>query len=343
MTVYEALANNRSGALILRLMAAGAVFWAHMSQALALNDASFNILGETFPLADIGLLIFFGLSGVLIAVTGDNSSFRKFAIRRIKRIWPGLIFMVLVTGLFLAPLIASKEGMAIWKFFGLERHLGLEYLASPLYIFATSPGSFNGLVVNQNMPGGFNGSLWTIPIEIQCYVISVLVSRLINNADVRARLRYWIATSCYLLMLASPFIGESIDFHCLGLVAAFFYGSAIANRSFGAWSTVAGLGLPLLLGLLISPDFGVSVVAILAPIFAIASAGVVTILGRLPVEIKSDLSFGLYLWHYPIVQTLWAGWHDVASPLALAMWAILLSGIAAFVSWHLVEKKYLKL
>jgi peptidoglycan/LPS O-acetylase OafA/YrhL len=342
MTVYEALAKNRSGALILRLIAAGAVFWAHASQALALNYASFNLFGETFPAAEIGLLIFFGLSGILIAATGDKLSFREFAIRRIKRIWPGLTFMVLVTGLFLGPLIASKEGMAVGKYFGLERHLGLEYLASPFYIFATSPGAFTGLVINPNMPGGFNGSLWTIPIEIQCYVASVLVSRLIQNANLRAQLRYWIATSCYVLMLANPFMGEFFNGQALGLVAAFFYGSAIASKSFSAFSTVAGLGLPLILGLLISPNAEVSIAAILAPIFAIASAGVVRILGRLPVEIKSDYSFGLYLWHYPIIQTLWVGWHDVASELTIAFWAIMFSGIAAFVSWHFVEKKFLK-
>lgn len=55
-----------------------------------------------------------------------------------------------------------------------------------------------------------------------------------------------------------------------------------------------------------------------------------------------DLSYGLYIWHFPVLQLLVLNglfrpnpWNALAIGMALAM-------SMAFLSWHLVEKRFLK-
>jgi peptidoglycan/LPS O-acetylase OafA/YrhL len=54
-----------------------------------------------------------------------------------------------------------------------------------------------------------------------------------------------------------------------------------------------------------------------------------------------DLSYGVYLWHFPIIQLLVA-WHAFdAQPWTLVAVAVVLALSAALLSWHLVERRFL--
>lgn len=129
-----------------------------------------SILGE------VGLFLFFSLSGILIANASKRTDFPSFVRNRIRRIFPALITMVIITGLIFGPVFAIAEGMSLQEYFGFSRHLGLEYLLTPIYIFVASPGAFDGLLVNSNMKSALNGSLWTIPVELQSYLLAGLIT-----------------------------------------------------------------------------------------------------------------------------------------------------------------------
>jgi peptidoglycan/LPS O-acetylase OafA/YrhL len=53
-----------------------------------------------------------------------------------------------------------------------------------------------------------------------------------------------------------------------------------------------------------------------------------------------DFSFGIYIWHFPIIQLL--GHFNLFSNQLLGTLLLLVSvGSMAFLSWHLIEKKFL--
>ncbi|MBL4884656.1 MAG: acyltransferase [Planctomycetaceae bacterium] len=54
-----------------------------------------------------------------------------------------------------------------------------------------------------------------------------------------------------------------------------------------------------------------------------------------------DLSYGIYVYHYPILQTLIAIGLFSAMPFATAMLAVVLTVFAGLASWHWIEKPFL--
>ncbi len=58
---------------------------------------------------------------------------------------------------------------------------------------------------------------------------------------------------------------------------------------------------------------------------------------------SGDYSYGLYLYAWPIQQLLVMNFGDRLQPTTLFAWAFVATFIAAFVSWHLIEKPCLRL
>ncbi len=144
----------------LRLLAAMMVLYSHQyallghAQPPALPGVSFG---------ELGVCIFFSISGYLVTqIWTRDPNVIRFAAKRFLRIWPGLFiatcFCALVIGLIATDLP--------W----------LAYLRSPeMHGYFTSlrmkmqfslPGVFLGIP----FPRAINGSLWTIPPEVSCYI-----------------------------------------------------------------------------------------------------------------------------------------------------------------------------
>lgn len=58
---------------------------------------------------------------------------------------------------------------------------------------------------------------------------------------------------------------------------------------------------------------------------------------------KTDLSYGIYLYGWPVQQLLLKYFPNAFSPLTLFAAALPLTCACAYASWHLVEKPFLKL
>jgi peptidoglycan/LPS O-acetylase OafA/YrhL len=55
-----------------------------------------------------------------------------------------------------------------------------------------------------------------------------------------------------------------------------------------------------------------------------------------------DFSYGVYIVHFPIVQVLVALGLAAMNPAIFLIVGLLLIGLAGFLMWHLVEKRFLK-
>lgn len=112
--------------------------------------------------------LFFIISGYLILQSRErSSSTRSFLVKRILRIYPGFLAACVLTVFFFGPMGASSQAAYwarldpfefIWKTVLLERPEGY-----PTFLKA-SYGS-----------GSMNGSLWSIPYEFGCYLLTALL------------------------------------------------------------------------------------------------------------------------------------------------------------------------
>jgi peptidoglycan/LPS O-acetylase OafA/YrhL len=153
---------------LLRLFAASQVAYIHVAENLQVELTGwFLLLREAlkyFP----GVPIFFVISGFLISASLDrNPDLRNYAINRFLRIYPGLWVATLVT-LLLMLLFGNNIWHAISSSSDSAFYIVSKWLAAQVTI-----GQFynpHPLKANYGV-GHLNGSLWTIPVELQFYLL----------------------------------------------------------------------------------------------------------------------------------------------------------------------------
>lgn len=316
MTLASALGPDRANNLdLLRLILAAAVIISH-AWPLAYGPGAVEPLKALtgHSLGAWAVVGFFFLSGLLIAPSAERSSAARFWQARARRILPGLGVALLVTlalaalsGATLSPSIAATYWLRGIALVSLEHHL---------------PGAF----ANAPLPGVANGPLWSLAHEVLAYALCFVAVRL-------GMLRYLLGClallACALGLWATPGLPDRlITFAPLFL--AFVFGMlAYAVRSRLSLSPALTLGL-LALGPLGWP-------------FAIMALGhgLLVLAFRLPLRpLRTDLSFGLYIYGWPVAQTLAHQVPGLSAP-ALAGLSLIATLPFAVLSWHLVERPML--
>lgn len=338
---------------LLRLVAALQVALNHSALHLKANGNAPAIfdLSSLFP----GVPIFFFISGFLISRAFENNPVpTEFALNRILRIYPALVCCLLVavamvwmTGYF-ASVHPSISSLAAWLL--AQVSIGQFY----------NPDFLRGYGV-----GVLNGSTWTITVELQFYLLLPVVYALLalnHSSRAHSNRRLLLLAAVFLLANRAYVLGAS---HCAGELwyklagvtfvpwCYMFLCGVLAQRNFQVMhSALAGRFLPVLLiyGVLVWPlssIFGWSVGNDLNPLFFCALALLIFAaaftrpgLSDLVLH-RNDVSYGVYLYHMPVVNLLLAlGLGGTARSLALALTATLL---LALFSWFVVEKPALRL
>jgi len=149
---------------LIRLLLASLVIVSHAGE-LASGDRRYeplSVLGSKFSLGDVAVDGFFILSGYLITLSWmRDPKALPFLARRARRICPGFLAAAVLTGL-LFPLAAEPARLHFAHFSWQVWFSSLPFL-NVAYVSAY-PGSHYGLA---------NGSLWTIPFEVGCYLLTV--------------------------------------------------------------------------------------------------------------------------------------------------------------------------
>lgn len=279
--------------------------------------------GQT-TIGGIAVLIFFVLSGYLITQSFHRApDTRRFMAARLLRIMPALVAVVLLAGGVLGPL-CSDWGPAYFS-----SPLVLRYVAGNLSFlqpFNTLPGVFTA----NPFPDAVNGSLWTLRFEAACY-------GLVLGLGLAGLLQRWTLLGLTVLgLVALGWLGRAHS----GLEFITDFG---AGACFYVWQPRIRprilLGCTVLCGVALWGD-QFRVVS--------ASAGAVLILAlatsaRLQLPSLSqwgDLSYGIYLYAFPIQQVL-ASWLGHSSWLLLLACALPPILMCAAVSWHGVERRAL--
>ena len=290
--------------------------------------------GASTP-GDFGLDGFFILSGFLVTRSRLRlASFARFAWHRFLRIMPGFWVCLLLTALVVAPVAAWAQGMPVTTPFtgdpsALRYLIGNSGLLIVQYDIA-------GVLADTPQGASFNGALWTLFFEAFCYVVVA------GLGAVGALRRQRIAVPAILGVLAvlttlqeagAPVLINDrilrLTFVFLLGAAAYLYADRLPMRA-GLAAVSAGL---FVLGVALFEDYRVLGAAPLA--YLIIWFGTCF---RWPWSIRTDLSYGMYIYHWPTMQLLvLTGLGTVAAPLFLVV-GLGVTTMVALSSWLLVER-----
>jgi peptidoglycan/LPS O-acetylase OafA/YrhL len=298
------------------------------------------------PDSTLAVYAFFVTSGYLITMSYERSrSDRQFAIKRVRRLLPAYATVVVaaaVVGTFLTSLSV------------------LEYLTSPrVYAYLLANLSFLNFL-QPSLPGVFeqnpfgpavNGALWSIRSELACYatvpVVVWLVNRVGRGAGVGATVVALAAVSAGLLWVQqqtdSPVVPllKQTGPDC-GLCFAFGIGAWYVRAWLhGRWFVPMGLGALVLLAAGASFNPWVEIVA--RP--AVLAVAVMFVGLRVPYLGNwgrfGDLSYGIYIYHFPVIQAVVAAGWFASAPYEALTASIGFTVALALASWHFVEAPWL--
>jgi peptidoglycan/LPS O-acetylase OafA/YrhL len=277
------------------------------------------------------LPMFFALSGFLVAGSLMRTRLHQFATLRVLRLVPALAAEVTLSALVLGALFTTLPlrdyltSPELGGYFG--NILGLVHF--------TLPGVFE----DNRVPRVVNSQLWTIPFELECYVSLAIVSLLmgLRHRCVFVALLVLLSLTATVSAALNNSVSPFAPLQGRVLVVTFLAGVSIyLYRDRIPYSTV--MGLVAIIASIVSlqiPD-----AAYLAA-FPVAYLTVWIGLMR-PSKIPfGDLSYGVYLFHFPIEQTIAHLFPGVGSWWRMTLMALPPSLLCAWLSWNLIEQPIL--
>jgi peptidoglycan/LPS O-acetylase OafA/YrhL len=320
--------------IIRLLMAVGVIFW--HSYPLTGRDIQFapvkQFMGEAWVDG------FFAISGFLITSSWlRRPKIGPFLSARITRIAPAFYVCLLVTAFCIAPLGVFIQG-GDWRALFTSGD-------SLRYVLANAAIWYGGSAIGQtpfNVPyeGAWNGSLWTLGWELACY-LGVLVLGVAGLLRWRWTLPLGFGLTLTVALLAEYGFGPDV----LGTASRFalmFLAGALIHR-WQHWlkcNWIIAMGsLTVTAGSLMLDDY--RIVGSLFWAYAILSIG--ALLKARWLSVHNDLSYGVYIYAFPVQQVLAMAGMAAVSPFLFGMASLALTLPLAAMSWFWVEKPSVKL
>lgn len=322
---------------LLRVLAALLVFFSHQSALNGLPQPQFLGL-DTW--GGLGVSIFFSLSGYLLSGSwAADPSLPRFLAKRALRILPALAGVVLFCVFLLGPALTDFTVGQYLSHPDTWRYLWNIALEIRFYL----PGVFT----HNPLASTINGSLWTLPLEVACYL---LLSMLVWKAP--SRWRPGLLWSLAVLLLVAdiqmprqqPWLWYFTDWrHGVHYGAFFFLGAAIRVSPWIKDRAAAIAIAATITALLIPASNTLAVTVALGLPLAVIALGRYWAKASMQVGRWGDVSYGLYLYAFPMQQwVVQSGLHQ-RSPAAAGALALLLTFVAATLSWRWIERPALRL
>ena len=275
----------------------------------------------------VGVDIFFGISGFLItwlmlaeARRFGRIDLARFWGRRLLRLFPALLLMLFVINI--VGLVFSRTPGSPWD-------LGLS--ATPAILIYIS----NWLIVATDTPAlGVFGPLWSLSVEEQFYVVWPLVAMIALRGRRPRVILGWIASGLIVFAIINRFViyDDSTLYRMFGtdtridmILAGVLLAIAVDAGALAVIRKVTrALILPaaafLIYIMIMVPEFGsagseeleriyytvglpfvaLSTVTIIGFLITHQSSSITKSLSWKPLEYTGRISYGMYLWHYPI-------------------------------------------
>ena len=328
--------NRRNNFTSLRILFAWAVLFGHSFAITGHKELNFirPFFEGSIWIGEIAVSGFFAISGYLVTASFVRRGLLDYTLSRMLRIYPALVlcvfFSVFALGLAMTSISTAEY---------LGHAQTWEYLWNSTALFPPTyrlPGVFEGLP-----RVGVNGSLWTLPAEISCYIVLALIgffgllrSRFLANLAIIAVLLFALEHFSHLPMIGR--IHRWADPALYFLLGVAFYTNRQSIPLTGRLALMSVLVFYFGLG---EPWFDQVVpVALVYLIFFIAyRTPYLDVDGRV-----GDPSYGIYIYAWPVQQTLVSLFPD-EGPYFNTVFATVITVALAMASWHFLEKPALGL
>ena len=326
--------NNNFG--LLRLLAAYFVLISHSFAVLQkpLEQPALWYNGKNIIFSGVGLDIFFTISGFLVTQSLFNSdSLKHYLWKRALRIFPALVaanLVCILIGCFITNLSLKDYlfNQQTWSYLFKNSTL----LINQFYL----PGVFTNLKDNT-----VNASLWTILIEVECYIVLCLGGWYIVSHK-------WLYLACFVLFEAlrmyttvlNHFHIKWLDLYGIFTFGTYFYlGSLLYvfkdNIHFKWFYANILMAIALATVYTFLESITISIFFAFCFIIIGTSKAVVDLKGY-------DFSYGVYLYAFPVQQLVVSYFgYSINAWLHAAVSAVLAT-ILASLSWTYVERPFLK-
>lgn len=308
---------------------------------------SFPITGRDVPFAparqllrEIGVDGFFAISGFLIIASWmGNPRLRSYFVARGFRILPGFYACLIVTAFVIAPIGVALQGGPVTHL--LLSTAPIEYVLknSAVWMFQFDIGG-----TPHGVPWPvWNFSLWTLKWEVLCYiavavlgVLGLLRRRWLLPAAMVLALS-WAALVWYTTSASGLGPGLGSTEVKAGRFAVMFLAGALVHQFRNViparWSLV-GVSVVIVLAAGLLPNYRLIAAVPLA--YAIIVSGALIHDKRF--RLRTDLSYGVYIYAFPIQQLLVICGLGSMNPIAFTAISALATLPIAALSWIVVEK-----
>jgi peptidoglycan/LPS O-acetylase OafA/YrhL len=288
----------------------------------------------------VALMGFFAMSGYQVHDSWERDrSWWRFGVKRLLRILPPLLIVLLATVFVIGPLFTTWPLHAYWTHPQTWR-----YLVGTLVLFLMQhhlPGVFDG----NPYPWSVNGSLWTLPMEFVGYLI-VLVVGLVIAAGVTRLVLFGVAAG---LLVLNGMFQATFEYHGsggsllqvpIGSMVSFMvpFAMGMILHTYRDRIPFRPLAAMILSGLWLAGHW-TPLDRYLLPLMASYSA--IVLAHHWPKLLERGAqwaygSYGMYIWAFPVQQMIIsAGVHDQWELMALAIPASYFCGV---LSWRFIEE-----
>jgi len=331
-TEFDGHKNNFN---LLRFLAAIQVFISHYIWHFQVNFEGTNKILYTYFSNFSGVPIFFFISGFLIYKSFQKlkiKSYKKklkiFFYNRYLRIYPGLIacfifsFLILLISGYLENKNVSPRNLVIW-------------IISQVTIFQF----YNPFWLREYGIGVLNGSLWTIPVEMQFYFLIPFIYLFSKK-----RILFLIILTIFILLNfifptdRTTIVNKIYHITFLPHVYIFLLGCLLAStKNIVKYILNLNLFLVIIIHLVFTQFSTFSIINQILLFIIVIKVGFMNYQNINKFFNKNDLSYGIYLYHMPIMNFIL--YKNLTTNFFIILIILL---ITSFCSWNFVEKIFLR-
>lgn len=324
----------------LRFTLAFMVVLAHL---ITLSDSVILRPLDSYVDSYVSVTGFFVISGFLITKSYiGTSNPRAYFVKRLKRLLPGYLVVIFLSGVCLS-LLSSLDAITYFKHPDLLKY----FFYNSIFLNFLSP-CLPGVFTTNNLCA-INGSLWTIKVEVGFYILIPFLAHMFNKLDKKITIFICIYVGSllykYIINYYLEQTGDEIfntlshqlpafmTYFACGIAFNYYLAGFLKNKAIYLFLAIPVFWIESYLALEIFRPIALSVI-----IFYIAYS----LKGLNNFGKNGDLSYGVYIYHFPIIQFFVSlGFFERFNHWLLSIAIILLVLVTAFLSWHLLEKRFL--
>lgn len=335
-SIGEAVEAQDNGFNLVRLALALAVLAYHAWQLNPAAPRADPVSGAMHPAANLGDLAvgaFFLISGLFVTHSWMRDPHPlRFAARRAARLLPGLFACLLVTTVAAVAWFSDRGWAGLlhpepWRYIAANTGFHLLQYEIPTAEYMI-PGVLGGQVLN--------GPLWTLYWEVRLYLLLVLL-----GVAAVLPMRDWLRGAALFLLLAAQLFPQVVagyiwELRMLSLFLAGVVLQTLGERVRVGPAAVLACAALLLLGWPRNAALTASGLTWFGLALLVSALVLWAGSARLPFALRHDYSYGIYLWHWPVMLMLRTRMPAADAPLFAAASLAIVLPLAAL-SWHALE------